>query len=473
MKLYMPLFPVLIQNLQTCFGWLTERWLRLAEQSFTLTDKHVGKTISATLSDINGNSLLSPILIDGNVVNVNDLPEGGIFIEGQLKQGNTAKINIQSLNDEDGLGPLSFEWFSDGVLIENETSSSLYLNQDLAGRLISARVKYTDQHGTPEFVEATATSPVIDISYPVSGDVILSSTHPKQFELLSADVSDISDDDGIVEITNQWLLDGVPIKGETSLNYRVQESDLGGEISFAATVLDAEGVSSIVSSVAATILEGTPPLQFNLNLESKGVVGSAASADFVVQSSHASVLIDSSKIEINNGEIQKISAAEDGLSHTVSINLIDPKKPASLSIFDGAFADVSYGISNKDILDGNAYALSEFVLPENIYDVGERHGYSEQIGELRYDLYDKVSYGGSDYYYLSYSENSMLYRYFSEVDPEISNGTFNLSLPTKEALEELFTNSSLDGTNSGNSISNNDVWWHQDYWYRESGIWTI
>ena len=42
--------------------------------------------------------------------------------------------------------------------------------------------------------------------------------------------------------------------------------------------------------------------------------------------------------------------------------------------------------------------------------------------------------------------------------------------PQKEALEELFTNSSLDGTNSGNSISNNDVWWHQDYWYRSQNL---
>ena len=32
---------------------------------------------------------------------------------------------------------------------------------------------------------------------------------------------------------------------------------------------------------------------------------------------------------------------------------------------------------------------------------------------------------------MSYSENSMLYRYFSEVDPEISNGTFSLSFPRK------------------------------------------
>ena len=91
--------------------------------------------------------------------------------------------------------------------------------------------------------------------------------------------------------------DGTPIEGETSLNYRIKEADLGSDMSFVLTVLDGEG-SSTVNSVAATILEGTPPLSLNLNLESENVVGSAGSATFVVKSSHASVLNNYSKINV-------------------------------------------------------------------------------------------------------------------------------------------------------------------------------
>ena len=200
---------------------------------------------------------------------------------------------------------MSFEWFSDGILIGNETSSSLELTQDLAGALISVKARYTDQNGAIEILEANAASPVMDVSYPTSGHVVLNITQPKQFELLTADVSNISDNDGISNVTYQWLLDGTPIEGETSLNYRIKEADLGSDISFVLTVLDGEGNSSTVNSVAATILEGTPPLSLHLNLESENVVGSQGSATFVVKSSHASVLSNYSKINIINGEIRR------------------------------------------------------------------------------------------------------------------------------------------------------------------------
>ncbi|MDA7776524.1 putative Ig domain-containing protein, partial [Alphaproteobacteria bacterium] len=434
-----------------------------------LTDQHVGKSISVNLLDANGNTQLAPMQLDEIVVNVNDLPTGGIFIEGELKQGTAAKVNTESLNDEDGLGALSFEWFSDGILIGNETSSSLELTQDLAGFLISVKVSYTDKNGTPEIVEAIAASPVIDVSYPTSGNVVLNLTEPEQFEMLTADISDIYDDDGISTMTYQWLLDGAPIEEETTLNYRIKEADLGSDISFAVTVLDGEGNSSTVNSVAASILEGTSPLSLNLDLESENVVGSSGSVTFVVQSSHASILSDYSKVEIDNGEIQEVLTAEDGSSHTISIDLFDLQKPVSLSILDGAFTEETYGISNKNSLNGKAYSLAEFALPENIYDVGGQYSNPGHSGNFRYDLFDKVTHDGSNYYYLSHSENTRPYRGFSQVDPEISNGTFNLSLPTKVELEELFNSSTLDGTNSGNSISNNDVWWDQDYWYKESG----
>ena len=51
-----------------------------------------------------------------------------------------------------------------------------------------------------------------------------------------------------------------------------------------------------------------------------------------MKSSHASVLSNYSKINIINGEIQEISTAEDGLRHTITVDLFDVKKPASIGI---------------------------------------------------------------------------------------------------------------------------------------------
>ena len=88
----------------------------------------------------------------------------------------------------------------------------------------------------------------------------------------------------------------------------------------------------------------------------------------------------------------------------------------------------------KVVFEGAGYCIADLGLPENIYNVGERYGYSEQLGDLHYDLFDKVEHNSDNYYYLSYSENSHLYRYFSDVKSSINTGAFKLTLPTKDEL---------------------------------------
>ena len=436
--------------------------------SFTLTDKHVGKTISATLSDENGNALLRPVTVGGNVLNINDLPTGGVVIEGELKQGKIINLNFESLEDEDGLGPLSFEWYSDGDLIENETTSSLLLAQELAGRLISAKVKYTDQRGNAETVEAVASSPVIDISYPSSGIVTFGSSVFNQFELVTADVSQISDDDGISKLSLAWLSDGKFIEGASGFSYRIKEADLGKKISVEVSVEDQEGDVSKILSNPQMVSPGVLPFDFELKFKNEIVVEAGESIQFVIEASHAAKLNEEAKLNINNGEVTSIQSSGDGLSHIVTVTPYKKTDAISLKVDPGAFADLTYGISTKSSFEGNGFCIADLELPENIYNVGDRYGYSDQLGDLHYDLFDKVEHNGDSYYYLGYSENSHLYRYFSDVKGSINTGAFKLTLPTKDELESLFTASSLDGTNSGNYISNNDVWWHQDYWYLES-----
>ena len=51
--------------------------------------------------------------LDGIVANVNDLPTGGYLLI-ELKQGTVAKVNIESLDDEDGLGHCHLNGFQMG-----------------------------------------------------------------------------------------------------------------------------------------------------------------------------------------------------------------------------------------------------------------------------------------------------------------------------------------------------------------------
>ena len=133
----------------------------------------------------------------------------------------------------------------------------------------------------------------------------------------------------------------------------------------------------------------------------------------------------------------------------------------------GAFADTTYGISNKSTLEGTSYVFNDIQLPENIFDVGDQHGLSDLSGPSRYSLYDKVEFDGASYYYLSHAESSRTYRDFADVKSEVLRGAFKLELPGKAELEDLFASTILSGTNSVRNISNDDVW-SQDYWFSES-----
>ena len=129
---------------------------------------------------------------------------------------------------------------------------------------------------------------------------------------------------------------------------------------------------------------------------------------------------------------------------TITVDLFDVKT-SLIGILDGFYRE-TYGISNENSLNGKAYSLAEFILPENIYEVGGQYSNSGQLGVFHYDLFDKVTHEGSDYYYMSILKIACFIGTFLS-NSEISNGTFSLSFPRKGA-EELFTNSSLDGTNS-------------------------
>ena len=137
--------------------------------ALTLTDLHVGKSISASLSSDFGGLQTRPSSIDGLVQNTNDPPTGGVMFTGSFEQGAFVEINFSNLKDDDGLGELNFQWYANGNLLLNETGNYLYLSQQLVGQLISASVSYTDGFGNDEEITLQAVSPVIDVSHDTQG----------------------------------------------------------------------------------------------------------------------------------------------------------------------------------------------------------------------------------------------------------------------------------------------------------------
>ena len=153
--------------------------------------------------------------------------------------------------------------------------------------------------------------------------------------------------------------------------------------------------------------------------------------EFKIFSTHSSSLVDDTKISLTNAEFVSIASDNSLKSHVISVLPLDPDARVDISVKAGAFADTTYGISNKSTLEGTSYVFNDIQLPENIFDVGDQHGLSDLSGPSRYSLYDKVEFDGASYYYLSHAESSRTYRDFADVKSEVLRGAFKLELPGK------------------------------------------
>ncbi len=147
--------------------------------SYTLTQAEVGKTISVVASYTDGfgtqESKASAATIA--VVNVNDLPTGGVTISGSATQGQTLTA-ANTLADVDGLGAISYQWKAGGVVITGATASSYTLTQAEVGKTISVVASYTDALGTKEGKTSVATPVVLNgLVSGTAGNDVLMGTH--------------------------------------------------------------------------------------------------------------------------------------------------------------------------------------------------------------------------------------------------------------------------------------------------------
>ncbi|WP_211235043.1 hypothetical protein, partial [Azohydromonas australica] len=85
------------------------------------------------------------------VAGVNHEPTGSVVINGSAVQGQTLTVS-HTLADQDGMGPLSFQWLVDGKPIDGATGSQLLLTQSLVGKAITVAVSYKDGIGAAEVV---------------------------------------------------------------------------------------------------------------------------------------------------------------------------------------------------------------------------------------------------------------------------------------------------------------------------------
>ena len=184
----------------------------------------------------------------------NNLPTGTLTILGSPTQGQ--KLTAKStLGDADGMGALTYQWLADGVAINNATASTLVLSEAQVGKAITLKVNYTDGRGTAESVTSGATDAVANTNDLPVGTVSIAGL-AVQGQALNAS-NDLTDADGIGNVSYQWFADQVALAGQNASTLALTEAQVGKKITVQAAYLDGHGTSEKVLSSETLVVENT------------------------------------------------------------------------------------------------------------------------------------------------------------------------------------------------------------------------
>jgi Nitrous oxidase accessory protein len=225
-------------------------------ESYTLTQGDVGSviTVSVIYEDGYGTEEIVTSAATDPVANINDLPVGGIEIQGNLTQNETLSVDL-NFTDADGVpAQLQYQWYRNGVAVENATGATYTLTQLDVGRFISVVVSYEDLLGGQETLTSAETGPIVNANDPPTGAPVINGV-PRQGETLNVNLS-FSDEDGLTgSFIYQWYRDGVAIAGATGQTYTLTQADVGTQVSITVFYTDAQGTDEQISSEPTGIVE--------------------------------------------------------------------------------------------------------------------------------------------------------------------------------------------------------------------------
>lgn len=151
------------------YQWLLDNVVigSATDDFYILGDIDVGKQISVQVSYTDGQGTAESLTSAQTVVvtNVNDAPTGAVTISGTAQENATLTANTGTVNDNDGLGIFSYQWFSDNAMISSATNSTYILENADVGKQISVEVSYTDDQGTAESLISTQTAVVVGANH--------------------------------------------------------------------------------------------------------------------------------------------------------------------------------------------------------------------------------------------------------------------------------------------------------------------
>ncbi len=118
------------------------------------TDPTAGNDANA-IQDGAGNDAAT--IISQPVTNNGHAPTGSVMITG-IATSNNVLTASNNLADQDGIGNITYQWYSGSTAISGATGDTLPVSNALAGQTIMVKASYIDGHGTPESVSSDAIS---------------------------------------------------------------------------------------------------------------------------------------------------------------------------------------------------------------------------------------------------------------------------------------------------------------------------
>eukprot|EP01030_Chromulinospumella_sphaerica_P002444 gene2444-2394_t len=250
--------------------------------TFKLGQDQVGQSISVTASYTDGNGHQESVKSTSTtkVLNINDLPTGSVTVTGLAQQGQTLTVT-HKLADLDGMGQVSYQWYSDQGAIVGATADVFTPTQNHVGQHLYVRASYTDGFGKAESMFSASTGPVLNLNdAPEGGVSIVGNTWASQ--TLSVDLSGLSDADGLPpegDFGYQWYANGELIEEANQATLDLTDDHVGQRISVEVSYLDGGDTEEVIASEATTeILPQDSPTEGSLTITGVAMQGQALHA---------------------------------------------------------------------------------------------------------------------------------------------------------------------------------------------------
>ena len=328
------------------------------DPTYDLADSDVGKTVKVRVSFVDDDGLLETLTSAATAAigfPSNTPARGAPVISGRALEGETLTADTTDISDADGLTNVSYsyQWITsngngDGDF-QRDVGSTYDLSEADVGKTVKVKVSFTDDRNNAESLTSAATAAIgFPSNTPARGAPVISG-RALEGETLTADTTDISDADGLTNVSYsyQWITsngngDG-DFQRDVGSTYDLSEADVGKtvkvKVSFTDDRNNAESLTSAATApvavrtntpaTGAPIIRGYASVSETLLADTSGI----ADEDGLTNASYSYQWIRTNwnadaDIEGETSSVYQLSVDDYGDAFKVRVSFVDDRNNA-------------------------------------------------------------------------------------------------------------------------------------------------